>query len=152
MPPPQQIPPNRAPNPDQFHQQQAALQAEQNQDQNNRNQSKKTPYSKPIPKNFQNSWNDIGSGAPPPPLPQNMVGGIPPSGGPEGPPPNFMPQGPPPPGGISLQELQRQATAIVAFGNVYPVLPGSNLFRSIMDGEMAVKECLKSEFRPEFLV
>jgi len=146
VPPPQQIPPNRAPNPDQFHQQQAALQAEQNQDQNNRNQSKKTPYSKPIPKNFQNSWNDIGSGAPPPPLPQNMVGGIPPSGGPEGPPPNFMPQGPPPPGGISLQELQRQATAIVAFGNVYPVLPGSNLFMAIMNGEMAVKDCLRNEF------
>merc|ERR1712223_1721462 len=101
VPPPQQIPPNRAPNPDQFHQQQAALQAEQNQDQN---KNKKTPYAKPIPKNFQNSWNDIGSGAPPPPLPQNMVG-VPPGGGPDGPPPtNFMP----PPGCMSLQELQRQ--------------------------------------------
>ena len=139
VPPPQQIPPNRAPNPDQFHQQQAALQAEQNQDQN---KNKKTPYAKPIPKNFQNSWNDIGSGAPPPPLPQNMVG-VPPGGGPDGPPPpNFMP----PPGCMSLQELQRQATAVVAFGNVYPVLPGSNLFMSIMNGEMAVKDCLKHEF------
>merc|ERR550519_672857 len=115
--------------------------AEQNQDQNNRNQSKKTPYSKPIPKNFQNSWNDIGSGAPPPPMPQHMAG-VPPGDGPEGPPPNFMP----PPGCISLQELQRQATAVVAFGNVYPVLPGSNLYMSILTGEISVKDILRSEF------
>ena len=100
---------------------------------------KKTPYSKPIPKSFQNSWNDISSG-PPPPQPQqappHAVGPPPPSD-------NF---GPPPPGCLTLQELQRQATAIVAFGNVYPVLPGSNLFMSIMNGEMAVKECLRNEF------
>lgn len=91
--------------------------------------SKKTPYSKPIPKNFQNSWNDVS--APPPPQQQ-------------GPPP-MAPPGPQDPGCISLAELQRQATAVVAFGNVYPVLPGSNLFMSITNGEMAVKECLRSE-------
>ena len=44
-----------------------------------------------------------------------------------------------------FQDLQRQATAIVAFGNVYPVLPGSNLYMSILNGEMAVKDCLRSE-------
>ena len=148
--PPPQIPPpsHRGPPPEQFNQ--------QDQDQKN----KKTPYSKPIPKNFQNSWNDIGSGAPPPMLHTNMgppggVGMPPPPGGPGGPmgqdgppgPPNFGPQGGPlPPGCISLQELQRQATAVVAFGNVYPVLPGANLFMSIMNGEMAVKECLRNEF------
>ncbi len=88
--------------------------------------SKKTPYSKPIPKNFQNSWNDLSSGAPPPPAAMH-------------------PQVPPP-GCLSLHELQRQATAVVAFGNVYPVLPGSNLFMSISNGEMAVKDCLRSEF------
>ena len=47
---------------------------------------------------------------------------------------------------ISLQELQRQATAVVAFGGVYPVLPGSNLFMAILSGEMAVKDVLRSEF------
>ena len=153
--PPPSLPPPVAPsrpNPEQFHQAQAQ---HMDQDQNNRNMNKKTPYSKPIPKNFQNSWNDIGSGAPAPP--PNMPGA----------PPgvqlsqeqhhhqqqqqqqqqNFqVPQGPPPPGCISLQELQRQATAAVAFGNVYPVLPGSNLFMAIMNGEMAVKECLRNEF------
>ena len=146
-------PPGPPPPIDQF----APPPQEQTQEQN---KNKKTPYSKPIPKNFQNSWNDIGSGAPPP-MPQNMVGGppggIPPPGGPmggpmggqDGPPPNFRPQGPQgplPPGCITLQDLQRQATAVVAFGNVYPVLPGANLFLSIMNGEMAVKECLRSEF------
>jgi len=146
--PPPQIPPpsHRGPPPEHFNQ--------QDQDQKN----KKTPYSKPIPKNFQNSWNDIGSA--PPMLHNNMgppggAGMPPPPGGPGGPmgqdgppgPPNFGPQGGPlPPGCISLQELQRQATAVVAFGNVYPVLPGANLFMSIMNGEIAVKECLRNEF------
>ena len=46
----------------------------------------------------------------------------------------------------SSQELQRQATAVVAFGNVYPVLPGSNLFMSIVGGERAVKEVIRTEF------
>ncbi len=49
-------------------------------------------------------------------------------------------------GSISLQELQRQATAVVAFGNVYPVLAGSNLFMAVMAGEGAVKDVLRSEF------
>lgn len=101
---------------------------------------KKTPYSKPIPKNFQNSWNDISSGPPPPQMhhqmhqqqmhhqnyPQN---------------PEFIP-----PDCLSLQELQRQATAIVAHSNVFPVLPGSNLYMSIVGGEYAVKEVLSREF------
>ena len=42
--------------------------------------------------------------------------------------------------------MQRQATAVVAFGNVYPVLPGSNLFLSIVGGERAVKEVIRTEF------
>lgn len=108
---------------------------------------KKTPYAKPIPKSFQNSWNDTmssGGAGPPPP------GGGTASGPPPGMDFNF---GMRPPNMqqddancISLQELQRQATAVVAFGNVYPVLPGSNLFMSILSGEMAVKDVLRSEF------
>ena len=45
-----------------------------------------------------------------------------------------------------FKDLQRQATAVVAFGNVCPVLPGSNLWNSILNGEMAVKDCLRTEF------
>jgi hypothetical protein len=50
------------------------------------------------------------------------------------------------PGVLSLQELQRQATAVVAFGSVYPVIAGSNLFMSVLAGEGAVKDVLRSEF------
>ena len=116
-------------------------------------EKKKTPYAKPIPRNFQASWS--GSGPPPEgPLMNRMP-----------PPGNYRPMGPPlpmlgqpvpgqqeqqmrPENAISLQELQRQATAVVAFGNVYPVLPGSNLFMSILSGERAVKEVIRAEFRP----
>lgn len=90
---------------------------------------KKLPYSKPIPKSFQASWKE----APPPNAhydgPQAAYGG-----------------GMNEPGTISLQELQHQATAVVAFGNVYPVLAGSNLYMSILSGEVAVKDVLRSEF------
>jgi hypothetical protein len=49
-------------------------------------------------------------------------------------------------GVISLQELQRQATAVVAFGNVYPVVGGSNLYMAVLSGEGAVKDVLRTEF------
>lgn len=98
----------------------------------------KKPFSKPIPKSFQNSWNDVSSG--PPTLPPPPMTGMPP---PSTPSQNFQENVPP--GCLSLQELQRQATAIVAFGNVYPVLPGSNLCRAILNGEVAVKDCLRHE-------
>jgi hypothetical protein len=49
-------------------------------------------------------------------------------------------------GVISLQELQRRATAVVALGNVYPVLAGSNLHRAVLAGEQAVQDVLRSEF------
>ena len=45
-------------------------------------EKKKMPFSKPIPKNFQNSWNDVSSGAPvaPPPNPnfQENIQSVPP--------------------------------------------------------------------------
>ena len=79
--------------------------------------------------------SDVPFGGPPPSQQQQPFGG-------NGAPPMMeMEQGT-----ISLQELQRQATAVVAFGNVYPVLAGSNLFMSIMAGEGAVKDVLRSEF------
>jgi hypothetical protein len=101
---------------------------------------KKIPYAKPIPKNFLSSWNDTGvvlqSNQPPP---SDMFQ--------QQPPPTAITQFPPPgPDCIPLAELQRQATAVVAFGNVYPVLPGSNLFMSILGGERAVKDVIRTEF------
>ncbi len=67
-----------------------------------------------------------------------------------GPPPQMHPHGTdmmePHGGVISLQELQRRATAVVALGNVYPVLAGSNLYRAVLAGEQAVQDVLRSEF------
>jgi hypothetical protein len=90
---------------------------------------------------FFNSWNDM----------SDFPAGDAPFGGP---PPSQQQQHqqfggngtPLESGSISLQELQRQATAVVAFGNVYPVLAGSNLFMAVMAGEGAVKDVLRSEF------
>ena len=94
----------------------------------------------------------------PPPPPGGIGGpppGMPPPGMPDGGGGGYPSQQPPPPQAvpemddpncISLQELQRQATAVVGCGGVYPVLPGSNLFMAILSGEMAVKDVLRSEF------
>ncbi len=103
------------------------------------NLPKKTPYAKPIPKSFQASWNDTGmmvanqqqvDAFQPPPQQQQQPFGMP----------------PPRPDAIPLRELQAHATAVVAFGNVYPVLPGSNLYLSILGGERAVKDVIRTEF------
>ena len=126
-------------------------------------EKKRIPYSKPIPKSFVASWNDNTEyppghgdmatpfGVPPqPPFggpPQPPFGG--PSQQPFGGPANSYgpgPQGDIEQGAISLHELQRQATAVVAFGNVYPVLAGSNLYMAVLSGEIAVKDVLRSEF------
>lgn len=72
----------------------------------------------------------------PPPHPPTQFG----MGGPPGMGPMDME-----PGVMSLQELQRQATAVVAFGNVFPVIAGSNLFMSVLSGEGAVKDVLRTE-------
>eukprot|EP00095_Tigriopus_kingsejongensis_P005051 maker-scaffold1150_size58936-snap-gene-0.17 protein:Tk05051 transcript:maker-scaffold1150_size58936-snap-gene-0.17-mRNA-1 annotation:"AGAP001362-PA" len=115
-------------------------------------EKKKVPYAKPIPKQFQNSWNTgdaPASMAPHPTLGSSAQAFDPPLG--QGGYPQKGPSmqgGPSPAGCISLQELQRQATAVVAFGQVYPVLPGSNLFMSIPSGEPAVRDVLRNEFLP----
>ena len=52
------------------------------------------------------------------------------------------------PGGqpVSLSHLQAQATAIVAKGQIIPLLPGSALFHAIQGGEAGVREVLAREF------
>jgi len=72
---------------------------------------------------------------------QPRMGTLPPMIGP----PNSGPLGPMQ-DVMSLQELQRHATAVVAFGNVYPLIAGTNLHMSIAAGEKAVKEVLLREF------
>merc|ERR1711892_1201282 len=52
----------------------------------------------------------------------------------------------PPSTTLPLAMLQQQATAIVARGQIIPVLPGSALYDSIMGGEGGIKEVLAREF------
>merc|ERR1719412_2124607 len=47
---------------------------------------------------------------------------------------------------IPLGQLQSAATAIVAKGQIIPVLPGSPLFHAIQGGENAVRDVLARDF------
>ena len=119
------------------------------------------PYAKPIPRNFQNSWNsEPAAAALPHPLPQQQqqlevqfqcsteskTSNLAMSRRRKYVFPLYralklclskqQPQLPP--DCISLQQLQQQVTAVVAFGNVYPVLPNTNLHMSIGGGEKVV--------------
>jgi len=47
---------------------------------------------------------------------------------------------------ITLSQLQQEATAVVAQGQVVPVLPGGQLYQAIGAGEMAIREVLLREF------
>jgi len=122
---------------------------------------KKQPFSKPIPKSFQASWDEPVPGEPERGVKRtfgdrdSVSGGAPPTQGfghrggqghsQEGsrkenlPPPTIVQH-------LALGQLQQQATAIVAKGQIIPVLPGSPLYHSIMVGEDAVKEVLAREF------
>jgi len=137
---------------------------------------KKQPFSKPIPRSFQNSWNDS-NGEPDRGTkrtfgerdggahggPGGQHGG--PHGGPFGPQggggPGYNMEGdmggaisrkenvaPTGPGAqpIPLGQLQTAATAIVAKGQIIPVLPGSALFHAIQGGENAVRDVLARDF------
>merc|ERR1719204_1397228 len=137
---------------------------------------KKQPFSKPIPRSFQNSWNDS-NGEPGYNMegafgerdggahggPGGQHGG--PHGGPFGPQggggPGYNMEGemggaisrkenvaPTGPGAqpIPLGQLQTAATAIVAKGQIIPVLPGSALFHAIQGGENAVRDVLARDF------
>ena len=115
-----------------------------------REDKKKQPFSKPIPKSFQNSWNTenapesdrgvkrtfdgaggAGRGSQ---LPGHSQEGSrkenkPPAGA----------------GAIPLAMLQQQATSIVAKGQIIPILPASPLYHSLLGGENAVKDVLVRE-------
>jgi len=47
---------------------------------------------------------------------------------------------------ITLSQLQQEATAVVAKGQIIPVLPGGPLYQSIGAGEMAIRDILHREF------
>ena len=114
-----------------------------------REEKKKQPFSKPIPKSFQASWNTdnapenergvkrtfenaagAGRGSQLPGLSQ------------EG---SRKENKPPGAGAIPLAILQQQAMAIVAKGQIIPILPSSPLFHSIHGGENAIKDVLVRE-------
>ena len=112
---------------------------------------KKQPFSKPIPRSFQANWNTDG-GEPDRGVKRTFGSG---EGGPGrgGGGPGFSQEGSrkenKPPlvaTAIPLAALQAQASAIVAKGQIIPVLPGSPLFHSIAGGETAIKEVLNKEF------
>ena len=52
---------------------------------------------------------------------------------------------PPGAGAVSLAVLQQSATAIVAKGQIIPILPASPLYRSILGGEHSIKDVLNRE-------
>merc|ERR1711982_6743 len=96
---------------------------------------KKQPFSKPIPKSFQSSWNtdnapdsdrgtkrpyEAGAGR------GGQVSGL-------------------GPGSIPLAMLQQQAASIVAKGQIIPLLPASPLYHSLSGGEAAIKDVLVRE-------
>jgi len=100
---------------------------------------KKQPFSKPIPKSFQTSWNTdepergvkrsfessrVSSALHVQPTKENQ---------------------PPPAPSIPLALLQQQALAIVARGQIIPILPATPLHQSLISGENAVKDVLMRE-------
>jgi len=111
---------------------------------------KKQPFAKPIPKSFQASWDE--------PAPESDRGvkrgfGEREAGLGQGPGVQVQRESvsrkenlPPVPKQIPLAQLQQTATAIVAKGQIVPVLQGSPLARSILGGELAIKDVLVREF------
>ena len=119
---------------------------------------KKQPFSKPIPKSFQANW-DTESAEQERGVKRTFGGqeggGVGGSGSAgvgrgtlghghsmEG----SRKENKPPSTTLPLAMLQQQATAIVARGQIIPVLPGSPLYHSIMGGEAGIKEVLAREF------
>ena len=111
------------------------------------NDRKKQPFSKPIPKSFQANWNtDTGDerGVKRPFGGQDNVSGFG-RGGSVGHSQEGRKENQPP-ATLALPLLQQHATAIVARGQIIPVLPGSALYQSILGGEAGIKEVLAREF------
>jgi len=107
---------------------------------------RKLPFAKPIPENFQANWNK--AGAEPERGVKRAFGEREGSGG------GFRggmgqdnrKENVPPMNSISLQQLQQEATAIVAKGQIIPIVPGSPLYHSIVNGEGPIKEVLGRDF------
>ena len=87
-------------------------------DQQSSNQPKKVPYAKPIPKNFQQAWGEVGAMTASSEGQQNFSQAPPPHGGPPmGGPPGQFPHAPPgmlPPPGPDCIPLQGRLSEIVS--------------------------------------
>ena len=105
-------------------------------------EKKKQPFSKPIPKSFQANWNTDGAGDGERGVKRSYDGGRGPAGAQE----NSRKENQPPPAPpIPLATLQQQATAIVAKGQIIPILPASPLYLSLINGENSLKDILVRE-------
>lgn len=107
---------------------------------------RKLPFAKPIPENFQSNWNK--AGAEPDRGVKRAFGereGSSFRGGP-GQAQDNRKENVPPVNSISLQQLQQEATAIVAKGKIIPIVPGSPLYHAIVNGEGPIKDILSREF------
>jgi len=107
---------------------------------------RKLPFAKPIPENFQSNWNK--AGAEPDRGVKRSFGereGSGHRGGP-GQAQDNRKENVPPMNSISLQQLQQEATAIVAKGQIIPIVPGSPLYHAIVNGEGPIKDILSREF------
>ena len=113
-------------------------------DQQSSNQPKKVPYAKPIPKNFQQAWGEVGAMTASSEGQQNFSQAPPPHGGPPmGGPPGQFPHAPPgmlpPPGPdcIPLQGRLSQIISHIRFRNLELIL----IFNSFFQFEK--NECMK---------
>lgn len=112
---------------------------------------KKQPFSKPIPKSFQASWNTDSDRDSERGVKRTFDGAG--SGGRGSQAPGHSQEGsrkenkPPVSGGpaIPLAVLQQQGACIVAKGQIIPILPGSPLSHSVLGGEAAIKDVLMRE-------
>ena len=107
---------------------------------------KKQPFSKPIPKSFQASWNTDNAPDSERGTKRSYDGGAGRGGQVSGPGQEAPMSGPgPATGSIPLAMLQQQAASIVAKGQIVPILQASPLHRSLIGGETAIKDVLMRE-------
>lgn len=97
-----------------------------NEEDNKSNKAKKVPYSKPIPRNFQAQWNDTEEDSPRDSTISEVISHIVENT----------------PGVLPLDKIE--PSAIILYGKVLPVEPGSELEKKILEGPEALKRYIAS--------
>lgn len=96
--------------------------------------SKKVPYSKPIPRNFQAHWNDTGKMDDEEPQPRDNDNNF--SRAPPVEPPIAVPQTPP--------QIVQTVCGILVYDKFIPVVPGSKLAQAVGQGTNALNKYISS--------